>query len=119
MGNNRRHYKVEGTKNKRAIKKSIKDKSLKVPSSGRKFILSENEYTKNYNVSWHAIKRFAERILNIEPKELNKNKAIMIAKNIRDTLPKHLINEAKYNLIDNFYAVVNGGVVVTVVKVGR
>jgi len=123
MSNNKYHYVNHGTKNKRESEKRKKERESKpnnkTPFESKRGLIPEHDLATEYQVTWHAVKRYAERIFKMDPRDLDKNKTHGIAKLIRDSLPTHMLNETRYNLVDNYYAVVNGGMVVTVIKVGK
>ena len=124
MGNNKYHYKNYGTKNKRQAEKNRKNRELnpsnKIPFDEKVGLIPEHDLAQEYQVTIHAIRRYTERVLGLDPNiKLDKKETYMIAKAIRISLPEHLINEAKYNLFDDYYAVVNGGLIVTIVKANK
>jgi len=124
MSSNRYHKRSDyGTKKKREHNKKV-DKDSKVEPRHKSYEsksreVPEHELAKKYNVTWHAVKRYAERILEISSKGLGSDKINMIAKAIRDSLPEHIISETKYNMFDDYYAVVNNGMIVTIVNTKR
>ncbi len=68
-----------------------------------------------HQVTLHAVRRFAERVFDLDPKALNAIELADIAKTIRSHLPETLVDEAKINLFDNYYAIINKGLVVTII----
>ena len=122
MANNRYHKRnIYGTKIKREIMKKEKAKKeiakIKVPAIEREKIIPDHFLTQNYQVTKHAVIRYIERVLEKNFNDIDKSKIRDIAKTIRKSLPDKIISEAKYPLVDNFYAVINNGLVVTVVKI--
>ena len=124
MSSNRYHKRSDyGTKSKREHNKKV-DKDSKVEPRHKSYEsksreVPEHELARKYNVTWHAVKRYAERILDINIHTLNSQKIIMIAKAIRESVPEHMLSETRYNIFDDYYAVVNNGMIVTIVKVGK
>ena len=76
---------------------------------------THHRLVKKYQCSLHAAYRFAERVLHEDIKKLEKDKIWSIGKYLRSCLPTHLINESKMHMFDNYYAVINGGVIVTII----
>lgn len=115
MGHNRYHKRrAYGTKNYRKRDEEIaswtgfpeRDHS-KIPF---------HELAQKYKVTLHAVYRFAERILKIKEKEIEEEKMEQIAKTIVNSLPKKPMSGARYNIFDNYFAVVKGDMVVTIVE---
>ncbi len=128
MSNRRHHRSTDsyGTKVKRDKEKRIKKEKERGPvktsfESKRSDLVPEHYLAKEYNCTWHAVVRYAERIFgmsNYKARRLDPTQSEQIAKSIRESLPKILINETKYNLVDNYYAVVNNNMIITIVKIG-
>jgi len=120
MANKKHHFKVQGTKNTRDAEKRRHHEETKpnrrIPFSDREVAKTNSSLAEKYQVTWHAVQRYAERVLEISKYELDQTKTEMIAKMIRASLPDVIIDQAKYNIADNYYAVVNGDVVVTITK---
>ena len=116
-----------GTKGKREHDKRVEAREARPPKhttyeSKRKGPIPEHDIAVKYNCTWHAVRRYAERIFGMtedEAKYMDQEKGIQIARSIRETLPEHILSETRYNILDNYYAVVNGGMIVTITKVGR
>ncbi len=70
-------------------------------------------------VSVHAARRFAERVLYVKTDNISNSKIWQIAKMMRSYLPTNLINESRMHMFDDVYAVINGDVIVTIVKKGK
>ena len=122
MANNRYHKRLNyGTKTKREIIKKEKVKKeiakIKVPAVEREKVVPDHFLTQNYQVTKHAVIRYIERVLEKNFNDIDKSKLRDIAKMIRKSLPNKIISEAKYPLVDNFYAVVNNGLIVTIIKI--
>jgi len=77
---------------------------------------SNHRMAKELQVSMHAAYRFAERVLDTDISKSSNAKIWKIAEILRSYLPKNLINESRMFLFDDFYAVINGNIVVTVVE---
>ena len=125
MASSKIHY-VEYGKDKknRENKKRIertKRKCEKKPCSdhGKYDSVPNHDLAKRFQVSTHAAERYAERVFGLKPRDVSREQLYKIAKAIRETLPEFLINEARYNIVDNFYAVVNNGLIVTVIQAGK
>ena len=122
MSNNRYHKRnIYGTKKKREIAKLEERKKeisrIKIPASDRPDEVPDHFLTQNYQVTKHAVIRYIERVLEKSFNDIDKSKIRDIANMIRKSLPKKIINHSRYPLVDNFYAVINNGLVVTIVKV--
>ncbi len=76
----------------------------------------DHRMVQKLQVSIHAAYRFAERVLETDTEHISKTKLWKIAEALRSYLPANLINESRMHMFDDIYAVINGGVVVTIVK---
>ncbi len=76
---------------------------------------THHRLVQKYQCSLHAAYRFAERVLHEDIKKLEKDKIWSIGKYLRSCLPTHLINESKMHMFDDYYAVINGNVIVTII----
>ena len=68
--------------------------------------------TKKYGVSKHSVERFCERVLHID---FEASQMVRVAKAIRSHVPSGR-SEGKVPLFDNVYAIMNNGIVITVLK---
>ena len=124
MANSKHHFKVYGERKKHkdhAMERSKRNKGNKhtCESHKKNGKVPTHEIATKFQVSIHAAERYAERVFGMDKRDLSGKQLYDIAKSIRDTLPKIIINEAKYNIIDNYYAVVNNNMVVTIVSIGK
>ena len=124
MASSKTHRRVYGNRKKRKDDQTQKDKlkpdnkvTCKVHSKKNK--IPFHEIAKKFQVSIHAAERYAERVFGMDKRDVTGEQIYMIAESIRSSLPEVLINEARYNIIDNYYAIVNNGMVVTIISVGR
>ena len=111
-----RHYR--NFKREKRIQKEGADyaEPRKSSAASRDGVVSEHRMVKELQVSIHAAHRFAERVLEADTHSMSKDKVWKIAEVLRSYLPENLINESRMCLFDDFYAVINGNIVVTVVK---
>jgi len=123
MANSKHHFKVYGERKKH--KDNATQKSKRKVTSKRPYAehidkrgRPDHELARKFQVSIHAVERYAERIFGLNKRDLSGEQAYSIAKAIRESLPDKLINEAKYNVVDNYYALVNNGIIVTIVSKG-
>ncbi len=79
----------------------------------------DHRMVKELQVSIHAAYRFAERVLNTDTEKISKAKLWKVAETLRSYLPDNLVNESRMHLFDDVYAVINGYVVVTIIKKGK
>ena len=111
-----RHYRNYG-REKRIQKEGADYAEPKRSSSAdRDCIPAKNRMAKELQVSIHAAHRFAERVLGVDTTNMSKSKTWKIAELLRSHLPKNLVNQSRMYLFDDFYAVINGDVVVTIVR---
>jgi len=118
MANNRYH-KRRSWSNKNIRKRDEEISSRNGYPERDKTKIPFHEFALKYNVTWHAIYRFAERILKINTKEITNDKIEFIANTIIGSLPdkpNNLIDGAKYIIFDDFKAVINNGMVITIIK---
>ena len=71
---------------------------------------------KKYKVTYHAIYRFAERVLNIDTDSIGFPEARQIAKTIQGSLPNEIISGARYNIFDNYFAIIGNDMVITIIE---
>ena len=115
MANNRYHKRRSwSTKNTRKRDEEISNR--KGYPERDKSKIPFHYLAKKYKVTYHAIYRFAERVLNIDTYSIGFPEARQIAKTIQNSLPSEVISGAKYNILDNYFAIVSGDMVVTVVE---
>ncbi len=124
MASSKNHYRNYGERKKHkdhAMIKSKRKKGNKTECSehGDKCRIPTHEIAQEFQVSIHAAERYAERVFGMDKRDLNNKQIYAIAKSIRESLPESLLNEAKYNIVDNYYAIVNNGMIVTIVQVGK
>ena len=124
MASSKTHKRVYGDRKKRKDDQTQKDKlkpsnkiTCEVHSNKNK--IPYHEIAKKFQVSIHAAERYAERVFGMNKRDISGQQLYMIAESIRNSLPAVLINEARYNVVDNYYAIVNNGMIVTIISVGR
>ena len=111
-----RHYRNYGREKRIQKEGSEYGEPRKSCVSDREGKASSHTMANKLQVSTHAVNRFAERILDIDRKSIDRKKLWSIAKVLRSYLPDNLINESKMHPFDNFYAVINGGIIVTIIE---
>ena len=110
-----KHYRnYEKAKRDRKDAKN-KTKSNKTECSDHNGPRPTHQIATNHQITLHAVRRFAERVFDLDSQTLNATELEDIAKTIRSHLPETLVDEAKINLFDNFYAIINKGLVVTII----
>ena len=124
MASSKNHYKMYGERKKHkdhAVKDSKRKKSNKVTcaSHADKLRRPDHEIAQKFQVTIHAAERYAERIFGMNKRDLDGEQLYKIAKAIRESLPSVILNEARYNVVDNYYAIVNNGMIVTIISVGK
>jgi len=112
----KRHYRNYG-REKRIQKEGPNYDSPRIePISARGGISCDHEMVRELQVSIHAVNRFAERVLEINSYTMSRTEIWKIARGLRSYLTDNLINESRMLLFDNFYAVINGNIIVTIIK---
>ena len=124
MSSSKTHFKLYGQRKKHkdyAMQDNKRKKQNKKTCSSHadKLRMPSHEIAQKLQVSIHAAERYAERIFGMNKRDLDGEQLYKIAKAIRESLPSVMLNEARYNVVDNYYAIVNNGMVVTIISVGR
>jgi len=116
MSHRRDRFSARGTKKIRESKKKDHSSS-KRPASEKAIgkLRPNHSIAEEFQVSLHAVYRFAERVLDKTSRDLNHEDVIFIAKTIRESLPTHMLNETEYLIMDDLWAVVNSDLIVTVI----
>ena len=112
----KRHFRNYGREKRIRKEGSEYAEPRKSCAADREGKVSTHTMADKLQVSTHAVNRFAERILDIDKKSIDRKKLWSIAKILRSYLPDNLINESRMHLFDNFYAVINGGIIVTIIE---
>ena len=111
-----RHYRNYGREKRMQKEGADYNEPRKSCAASKTGVISAHRMVKELQVSIHAAHRFAERVLEVDTHEMSRAKVWKIAEMLRSYLPENLINESRMCLFDDFYAVINGNIVVTVVK---